>query len=495
MQSGARRARGLVRGGEVAAGDRDPALVAEQRLADEGGGAAARARRGELAAQRRHVGGAVVAEAAAVGVGQLGDVDVRRQELAPVRAVDAVRAQLVGRGGPAVVGALERDDVVAAGGDPGEAEREVDGLAAGVDEEDPVERGGKQRGEPLRVLRHHAVEEARVRVEQPELAVRGRGDGRVGVADDGDVVDRVDVRAAVRVVEDVAGAADELRRVVVVEALGRGDGALAAARAARACGRRGRARRRRRGARDGSGHRPSHASRSRGVAEAGEVGRGGELDVDGGPSPRGQRPTSAPAATRVARGDGGREPGEPDVGRLGLEGEHDHAARRRPRRGPASGARTGVPGGHVDIGAEVQRRPAARSRAAPGRAAPRPTGRRDGPARRRRGRAACRARSRSRRRRRAARRPRRPGRRRRRAAARRAPRRRATARGRRPRGRRRSRPRDGPPPRRGRSPSRRRSSSRCARSRGRAAPGASRRARRPRRGRGRAARRPPPRPR
>ena len=53
---------------------------------------------------------------------------------------------------------------------------------------------------------------ARVRVQQPHLGDAGLDDARVGVADVGDVVDEVEVGAAVGVVQVRALAADDVER-------------------------------------------------------------------------------------------------------------------------------------------------------------------------------------------------------------------------------------------------------------------------------------------
>ena len=78
----------------------------------------------------------------------------------------------------------------------------------------------QQRGQPLGEAHHAPVQEARVGVEQPQLADGRRGHARMAVADRRDVVDAVQVGAAVRVVEVLAQAAHDLGRLDVVERLG-----------------------------------------------------------------------------------------------------------------------------------------------------------------------------------------------------------------------------------------------------------------------------------
>ena len=202
------------------------------------------------------------------------------------------------------------------------------------------ERVRQQRGEPLGVLRHHAVQEPRVRVEEPELAVRGLRHRRVRVADHRDVVDRVDVRAAVRVVEPVAPAAHELGRLVVVEPLRRGHGGVAPHPLRKRAGSRGRGRvdpDQRRGVRAEREPGGAHAR----VAQPRQVRCGSELDVH--VRRRRTRPDRRAGRHLVAAGDLRREAGEPH----GRPARPRARARPRPPRGaptrPPSGARTGVP--------------------------------------------------------------------------------------------------------------------------------------------------------
>ena len=160
----------------------------------------------------------------------------------------------------------------AAGEGAGEAQREVVRLAAGVDEEHGAERRRDERREPIREPRQALVEEARVRVEQPERAGGGRGHARMAVAEHGHVVDHVEVGAAVGVVEVLAPAADQLRRARRRTPAGRARRRAGAARA----GPRGRAaarRRRRRAGGRGPGtaraRRPARpAARVRGAGRA-----------------------------------------------------------------------------------------------------------------------------------------------------------------------------------------------------------------------------------
>ena len=75
----------------------------------------------------------------------------------------------------------------------------------------------QQRGQPLRVPQDQLVEVARVRVEDAHLGDAGLDDPRMGVAHVGDVVDAVEVGAAVGVVEVRALAADDVERRPVAD--------------------------------------------------------------------------------------------------------------------------------------------------------------------------------------------------------------------------------------------------------------------------------------
>ena len=144
------------------------------------------------------------------------------------RVVDGARRDLVGRRRPAVVAVADAEHVAAAGRRARQAQREVVGLGPGRDEEDPLERVGQQRGQALGEERHALVEEARVGVEQTQLAGRGGRHARMAVADHGDVVDAVEVGAGLRVVEMLTPAAHDLGRRRVVDRLGLRDHGTAA---------------------------------------------------------------------------------------------------------------------------------------------------------------------------------------------------------------------------------------------------------------------------
>ena len=124
-----------------------------------------------------------------------------------------------GGGRPAVVGALGRDHVVAAGVGARQPQRQVVRLAAGADQEHPLERRRQQLHQPLGEARHALVQESRVGVQQAQRPRRGGGHGRVAVAEHGHVVDHVQVRPPVGVEQAVAPAPHDLRWVAVVQLL------------------------------------------------------------------------------------------------------------------------------------------------------------------------------------------------------------------------------------------------------------------------------------
>ena len=96
---------------------------------------------------------------------------------------------------------------------------------------------GQQRREALGEARHRLVEEARVGVQEPQLAHGGRGHARMAVTDRRDVVDAVEVGAPVCVVEVLPQPAHHLRRRVVVVRLRLAGSPRGGARAARSAAR------------------------------------------------------------------------------------------------------------------------------------------------------------------------------------------------------------------------------------------------------------------
>ncbi len=162
---------------------------------------------------------------AAERVGRAPGADV----LGPGPTPPLLRRQVGDRVRDAVVGEVGRDPAVdtrdGAGDPPGDVVR----LRARVDEHHDVQRAAGRGGEPLGDLERRLVEVAHVRVQASSLADDRLDDPRMPVADDRDVVVRVEVAAAVGVDQPRAVAADEVQRLAVEEAgHGRADGPGAA---------------------------------------------------------------------------------------------------------------------------------------------------------------------------------------------------------------------------------------------------------------------------
>ncbi len=145
--------------------------------------------------------GIVPAIFSAVVVGERGDVDPAFLA-ASAGTIEFVGTDVDERGGVAVVGVFEDEEVFALGVSAGEAEGEFVGFAAGVDEEADAQSFGKKRGESSGVSVDGVVEIASVGVEESELLLCGGGYVRVVVADERDVVVEVEKFAA-GVVEEV----------------------------------------------------------------------------------------------------------------------------------------------------------------------------------------------------------------------------------------------------------------------------------------------------
>ena len=132
------------------------------------------------------------------------------------------------RGGHPVVRVRGHDDPGAAGVEPGDAQRQVVGLAPGAGEHRVGRADRVRRQQPLGVPDDPVGEVPGVRVEGRQLPRDRRGDRRVRVPDRRHVVIRVEVRHPVRVVQVHAGAARELDRLVVEQPVGAAEGGLPA---------------------------------------------------------------------------------------------------------------------------------------------------------------------------------------------------------------------------------------------------------------------------
>ena len=137
---------------------------------------------------------------AAIRIRQRCDVDMLRPAAA-ARTVELVRADVDEAAGVAVVRALEDDHVAATGRGPRQPEGQLVGLAPRVDEVGDLQRRREGGDQALGVVEHRRVEVSGVRLQQRLLPGRGLDDARMGVTDVGDVVDEVEVCAAVGVVE------------------------------------------------------------------------------------------------------------------------------------------------------------------------------------------------------------------------------------------------------------------------------------------------------
>ena len=102
---------------------------------------------------------------AAIVIGNRGDVNPGLPA-APAGAIELVGADIDERGGVAVIGMIEDDEVFAAGVRARKAESEFVGFAAGIHEVANFERSGKERGESFGVAKDVVMEIARVGVEE-----------------------------------------------------------------------------------------------------------------------------------------------------------------------------------------------------------------------------------------------------------------------------------------------------------------------------------------
>ncbi len=168
------------------------------------------------------------AEAAAEGVRRFHRVHPVRAGFQRLRVVSDRSGDGIGGHRPAVVGLQHAEDVAPAAVGPGQANGQVVGFGAAVDHEHPVEAGGGQRQQAFGELADGRIVEARVGVQQRPLPRRFGDHARVAVAQHGDVVEHVQVRAALHVDQVVAPAALDVRRLRVVVLLRAGEAGVAA---------------------------------------------------------------------------------------------------------------------------------------------------------------------------------------------------------------------------------------------------------------------------
>ena len=130
---------------------------------------------------------------------------------------------LGGGRGHAVVGVGGDDDALAAGVEAGDAQRQVDRLAAGAGEHDVADTVRVRAEQPLGVVEDQLAGVPGVRVEGRGLAGDRLHHPRVAVPDRWHVVVRVQVRLPVRVVQVHALAPDDPHRVGVEQLVGRAE--------------------------------------------------------------------------------------------------------------------------------------------------------------------------------------------------------------------------------------------------------------------------------
>ena len=126
-----------------------------------------------------------------------------------------------------MVGLGYGDHVLAAGGRHRQPQRQIVGLRAGVHQEHRVQRVGQGRGQAIGEFHDGAVVEPGVGVQPAPLPGDGVGQLRVSVTQDRDVVDHVEVAAAVGTDQMLAPAAFDAGRAEVVVLLNRGHRAQA----------------------------------------------------------------------------------------------------------------------------------------------------------------------------------------------------------------------------------------------------------------------------
>ncbi|MNO93930.1 hypothetical protein D3C76_855380 [compost metagenome] len=127
-----------------------------------------------------------------------------------------------------MVGLQHAEQVAPAAVGPGQADGQVVGLGAAVDQKHPVEAFRRQFEQAFGKLGDGGVMEARVGVEQRPLPRRLGHHAWVAMAKHGNVVEHVQVRTALHVDQVIAPAAFDMRRLRVVVLLRAGEACVAA---------------------------------------------------------------------------------------------------------------------------------------------------------------------------------------------------------------------------------------------------------------------------
>ena len=114
-----------------------------------------------------------------------------------------------------MIGAVEYERVLATGMRTGEAQREIVGLAPRVHEEADFEWSGKLGLQALGIVHDVGMEIACVRVQDGNLLLGGADDARMAMAHMADIVDHVQIRTRLAVVEKGAVAANDAKRLAI----------------------------------------------------------------------------------------------------------------------------------------------------------------------------------------------------------------------------------------------------------------------------------------
>jgi hypothetical protein len=126
-----------------------------------------------------------------------------------------------------VVGLKHAEHVAPAAVGPRQTDRQIIGLAAAVDQKHPVHAFRRQFQQALGKLGDRCVVESRVGIEQRPLTRRDRRHARMAVTEHRDVVEHVQIGAALHVDQVIAPAALDTRRIDVIVFLRAGETGVA----------------------------------------------------------------------------------------------------------------------------------------------------------------------------------------------------------------------------------------------------------------------------
>ncbi|MNQ89069.1 hypothetical protein D3C85_1043640 [compost metagenome] len=216
---------------QVARRQGDTAGIAIHRLADEAGDLAfllIQAR--QVFIDAAHVIGRAIAatESTTVGIGRGHRVHPVRAGAQGLRVVGDRGRNGIGGHRPTVVGLQHAEHVAATAVGPGQADGQVIGFSAAVDQEHSVHGVRRQLQQAFGELGNRRIVKARVGVEQRPLPRGFDGHARVAVAEHRDVIEHVQVGPALHVDQVVAPAALDVRRGFIVVLLRAGKAGIAA---------------------------------------------------------------------------------------------------------------------------------------------------------------------------------------------------------------------------------------------------------------------------